>query len=79
MSTEMNDQSLLAWILNGVLALGVTVVGWWTRTINTRMAEYEESRLGGYQRIASLEAHYGDIRNRLERIERKVDSLNGTH
>lgn len=75
----MNDQSLLAWVLNGVLALGVTVVGWWTRTINGRMDDFEDSRLSSHQRIAGLEAHYSDIKNRLERIERKVDTLNGRH
>ena len=73
------SSELFAWATKGGLILSVILASWWAKTIMRRMEDYEQTRIMGYQRLASLEAKYESIESRLERIERKLDSLNGRH
>ena len=75
----VESTSFIEWLLNGLVIIGMSIIGWWTRNMDGRMGTYDANQIRLMERSATLEAHYGDIQSRLERIERKVDRLNGTH
>ena len=75
----VESTSFIEWLLNGLVIIGMSIIGWWTRNMDGRMGAYDSNQIRLMERSATLEAHYNDIQSRLERIERKVDRLNGTH
>lgn len=75
----LSTEELIAWAVRGGLVLSVMLITWWARDMTTRLNDHDKLRMQGYQRLSVLESHYEDIDRRLERIERKIDTLNGKH
>ena len=67
------DSSVINWIVGA----GLGVVGWYLKTLNTRLTELEIKGNTQSTEVATLKAHYLDIVNRLMRIEAKLDKSNG--
>lgn len=59
----------------GMIMAGVSIVAWGIR---------QEGRINAHDRLfiereKQLDERHEDVKDRLERIERKLDSLNGKH
>lgn len=66
-----------SWAQTGATGVFTVILAYLVWPLRGRVKDIESRCPLHGDRLTALEAHYEDIQSRLERIERKLDDLNG--